>query len=236
MTDVSAPLPPQVPPTVGPFTVLGLLRSEGEGQLVRARDVRARQVELVLLSGAAGDDPAARDRFIGAAEAAYRDDPNAVLGASPAGAHAWVALSPGSGERLMPGLLGATEPRAGAGHRGPDFDPYWRGRGGRPWWQEGLAYWGDERVAKPWWRYWWAVLIAVILLLLLLLLLSQCQPTPVDGSPTGTPTESVSPTESGSPTPDDTGSPTGPTSPTTPGQQTGPLGPAGPPAAPSVPV
>ncbi|MFV0458603.1 MAG: hypothetical protein ACK5MT_07540 [Actinomycetales bacterium] len=195
---MSAPNSPDVPPVVGPFTIVAVLEATANGHLAVGRDVRGREVDLVLLSGDAGDDPAARDRFVGAGEALFRRDPGAVLGGSVTGARAWLAFPPGTaGERLQE-LLAAVEPGADATRRGPDFDPYWRGRGSHVGWQEGLAYWNTERGARPWWRYWWAILLALLMVALILLLLSQCQPT-TSPDPTGSPSDSPTSSQSGSP-------------------------------------
>ncbi len=212
MTGVSAPTPPDVPPTVGPFTVVEVRQARIDGQLVVAQDLRGRPVDLVLLTGGPSNDPAARDRFVAAAEAMHRQDGSSVLGASPAGSRAWVALPPGAGPANWQALLDAAgPPQPGSTRRGPGFDPYWRGLGSRVGWQEGLEYWGGEPLPAPWWRRWWVIaLLLSLLTLLLLLLLSQCgsaiRPLPSDSSgpasssgqttsPSGSPTSS-SPTQS----------------------------------------
>lgn len=210
---MSTPASPDVPPTVGPFTVRSVLASTPDGHLVEATDQRGRQVDLVLLGGGAGDDPAARDRFVGSAEGMYRADQTSVLGASPAGSRAWVALPPGAGAAQFEPLLRSAGPAGpGASPRGPDFDPYWRGRTSRAGWQDGLAHWSNEPVTRPWWHRWWIVALILVLLIAVLLLLSQCaprgepQPSPTSGSSTST--QSPSETTSGSPTP--SGSSSGP--------------------------
>lgn len=192
--------------------MLGLRDALAEALVVEARDPHGKQVELILLSGGISDDPAARDRFVAAAEARFRADPEAVLGASPVGTRSWVAVPPGTAHRVVDDLVAAAQPAtATVGGQGPRFDPYWRDRQPGIGWQPGLAYWSDEPTSRPWWRFWWLVALFLLIMIALLLLFSQCAPPPPDlnpssGSGSGGQTRSNSaPDSSGSGSPTSSG-------------------------------
>lgn len=183
---------------VGPFTTTGTLGSQGDASLFSAVDPLGRTVDLAVLTGGAGEDPAARDRFIAAAEDRFRSEPAAVLGATAHGTYAWVAFPPGRGAAELPALMPSVQTGAGPGERGPGFDPYHRGRTTQPGWHDGLAHWQHDRGKRPWWHFWWLLALFLASLMIMLLLLSRCvpppppppSPSPTSGSGSGSPTSS----------------------------------------------